>query len=1579
MADDLQLSAELSAAMSSFERAAGWSDMVASLERVLAALRSYPAASRVPHSLTLAKRLAQCTSAALPVSVHLKALEVYGAVLGRLGAAELCADLALWSMGLFAMFAVIGAEARPRLLKLVGEQLLPLGRRLAPCLPGLLVALLPGAAADCAELLDALRAALGERPFFFGIWRAAQLSRAPGVRAGALAYATTHLPAELSAREHAAEYLPSDAIVAASIVACAGDADPAVRRAAVDLLVARFPLQTLGELFSAPGATQQLVGAAMRLMGADDAECRDKVVVWLAGDDALHVHTPALPILLPALVELLTSPAENQYAARASYQILRGVLLDELLRGAVVAAAAPALVRAAMLEARAKDKFHRIVEELLSAPVVWGSLRAWFASTDRLGDADALQVLLFALDFLPVDAPETLEQHLPALFAEAVRRLRVAADGDVLLQVAPGLLELCESLIAAGISLTQSLAYEYCECFPLLLRRWGSDAPMPETAGSLLVSVVSAGLASNVQTTDSTATQSARDFVAAWADTADISRSEQLLLEQQALRLEASLPAWAVACVRCAAAAQPQACSFGLGVLISLASVETVSSILHSRVHADVLARRAWQFLEAEHGVPAHRIALLWLQLQQIIPAACSATMTDAIIHEEQLPERVRHMRRFSFLWLGTDTGGAQVLPVGLFSMLDALSDPMPTVRSAARAWLGAAMTALTQVIDPVLIQLMHPATARNEQFLYVHQFDARRILYFFETATKLCNSEGVIDVIFQLAASELILERWSGLEGAPQAPMTYFDLMVDVSLRFVQSAAAPSSSKSVVAVTAMVRTAAAEFLLLLLPRGGSATAVRVVDPMIPLLGECVSENDHYMQTVVLSVFEASLLPYVGGSSSRSYSFSEVMLRGLGQPAVADLLSDWVAFVAECLPHMGNVPALINKLAVVLCELITAESAASQSASASLLILLEGLTKVTKCWLKPIPKAAASPHPDPPPDSAAQGAGWGFGAVGGMLTAATGMFTPEANAGPHEAHSHAMDAVQSRRAIFGAANLAWASSSGQQDVRDCALRLVRALLDGDGARGILLWWCISANRAARGACVEMLQGVADASPVLFVNCVRSVLAGRYAPSKVTAAATSEQPQSLESLPIHVLEGAAMSLLLQLFARFDDGDALTQSWPALHDTCHQALTQSQSPELAIPSCLYVLRLLECFVRSSPPLAEAGARKALQDLATRVVAQCVAIAQSQAQVSASDLASASARSEMVIDLLGEEGAVLLAEELRGGHSDILSARRSLAAVCLRLMSQLLCPLLGLVWAQTKADRETLLPTALGAIVPAVVSLLCDDKTAPSLLYNAAAVVASFSASSAMLAPWTKDVLGLIGRADFFSAEARTLRELQVAMGAVFSDGRESLQGCVERTSGSVAFAPLLSRDSELDCARALKRLAFVLLSGPVDHHQGSLTLILEKLVGGLKLTLRPVERRRAAATVLLRAAFLTMRVLALRFSSDTLGLFLPIILAELIRVIGQPDEHEPAAVSAALEAAELLLVLRPEQFEPSRWMFLADAEADPLDEEEGAYVPFLLRPVLGVGPQRLAAIREGRGGAEQEAAVLHAFCE
>lgn len=127
---------------------------------------------------------------------------------------------------------------------------LPLKNNLIPCLPGLLISVLPGLEEEGSEIYDRvlkfindLSTTVDTSIFYRALWKSAVSS--PTVRCPSIIYLDKQLPKDEGARENLEEYLPeTQTLVKAAIKDCLDDPELLTQRATMELLLNHFPISS---------------------------------------------------------------------------------------------------------------------------------------------------------------------------------------------------------------------------------------------------------------------------------------------------------------------------------------------------------------------------------------------------------------------------------------------------------------------------------------------------------------------------------------------------------------------------------------------------------------------------------------------------------------------------------------------------------------------------------------------------------------------------------------------------------------------------------------------------------------------------------------------------------------------------------------------------------------------------------------------------------------------------------------------------------------------------------------------------------------------------------------------------------------------------------------------------------------------------------------------------------------------------------------------------------------------------------------------------------------------------------------
>ncbi|KAH3997835.1 hypothetical protein HBH98_133150 [Parastagonospora nodorum] len=298
-----------------------WADYISFLGRLLKALQAHPAEIPViPHSETVALRLAQCLNPALPSGVHQKALDVYAYIFATIGKDALARDLSIYFPGLASVPSFASLSVRPLFLSVFETHILKLDApALRPALKAIILSLLPGLEDETSEdfermfsALDKLRTAI-EGPaeevkgsgssHFWQCFFLAAITNASR-RQGALAFLIRRLPKfGIPARRSSNQSEPStpsgslsaEAEAAISpepglLIRCfeSGLSDPQllIQRGFLDLLVSHLPLDSpvLQERVG-KGDLERLVTAAAGVVSRRDMSLNRRLWAWFLGPE----------------------------------------------------------------------------------------------------------------------------------------------------------------------------------------------------------------------------------------------------------------------------------------------------------------------------------------------------------------------------------------------------------------------------------------------------------------------------------------------------------------------------------------------------------------------------------------------------------------------------------------------------------------------------------------------------------------------------------------------------------------------------------------------------------------------------------------------------------------------------------------------------------------------------------------------------------------------------------------------------------------------------------------------------------------------------------------------------------------------------------------------------------------------------------------------------------------------------------------------------------------------------------------------------------------------------------------------
>ncbi|KAJ2486950.1 hypothetical protein IWW37_005432 [Coemansia sp. RSA 2050] len=424
--------------LQSFDYVQEWADVTAFLTKLSRSFEIYTKFAVVPHKVTVTKRLAQCLNPALPTGVHQKTLSIYELIAKQIGSDELVADLPLYAMGLFPFMRNASLKAKPQLLGILEDFFVPLGSGLRPCLKSITVGVLPGLEEGSADvvnrvvgLLDKLKDTIDE-PFFFQTLFLIMITNSEQ-RESALKYLAQRLPV-FTRQDDVAQVCGDDAsLMARALAATLTDSKTLVLRAALDLVMTRFPLRTT--VFK-PKDLVLLMKHASEVVLKKDMSLNRRLYTWLLGpgdseaEQAAYFQQFAQPHLTDALLgsfAAMSSAPDHQHTV---LRVLIGLtdkpaisqpVLDTIFVPLMLLLIAERDSRAERALPVRLASVSRMFVEMLDPFFTWSNTvnQLTDAVAEYSGEADVqritrvLQLVQFFVQTFELDDEATLQVHVP--------------------------------------------------------------------------------------------------------------------------------------------------------------------------------------------------------------------------------------------------------------------------------------------------------------------------------------------------------------------------------------------------------------------------------------------------------------------------------------------------------------------------------------------------------------------------------------------------------------------------------------------------------------------------------------------------------------------------------------------------------------------------------------------------------------------------------------------------------------------------------------------------------------------------------------------------------------------------------------------------------------------------------------------------------------------------------------------------------------------------------------------------------------------------------------------------------------
>ncbi|KAJ2621596.1 hypothetical protein GGI26_003929 [Coemansia sp. RSA 1358] len=425
--------------LQSFDYVSEWADVTAFLTKLGRSFEIYSKFPVIPHKETVAKRLAQCLNPALPTGVHQKALIIYEQIFKQIGSEQLVTDLPLYSYGLFPFMRNASLKTKPQLLDIFAEFFIPLGSSLRSCMKSFTAGILPGFEEGSTDvlnrvvgLLDKLRDTV-DPSFFYQTIFLVMITNVEQ-RESALKYLSQRIPV-FTQKEDVVNFCGEDpSLMARALAATLTDSKTLVLRAALDLIMTRFPLRT--NTFGEKDLVLLMKHAAEVVLKKDMSLNR-RLYTWLLGpgesdaEQSAYFQEFAQKYLTNALLGSFAAMSSNPDHQHTVLRVLIGLLDKPVIAQPILNSIFVPLIQLLIAERDGRTEHalpvklasvSRMFVEMLDPIFTWSSIVNQL--TDSTADCSsgvldikkltrALRLVLFFVQTFELDDDATLQVHIP--------------------------------------------------------------------------------------------------------------------------------------------------------------------------------------------------------------------------------------------------------------------------------------------------------------------------------------------------------------------------------------------------------------------------------------------------------------------------------------------------------------------------------------------------------------------------------------------------------------------------------------------------------------------------------------------------------------------------------------------------------------------------------------------------------------------------------------------------------------------------------------------------------------------------------------------------------------------------------------------------------------------------------------------------------------------------------------------------------------------------------------------------------------------------------------------------------------
>ncbi|KAJ3040698.1 hypothetical protein HDV00_010591 [Rhizophlyctis rosea] len=1002
--------------------------------------------------------------------------------------------------------------------------------------------------------------------------------------------------------------------------------------------------------------------------------------------------------------------------------------------------------------------------------------------------------------------------------------------------------------------------------------------------------------------------------------------------------------------------------------------------------YLDRIVRKFWNFLAPEDSAYHEEITNLIWELTVVLSTYSVENVFVRLLAEEIPEKRGGAMRKFGvFYRLSEEKNKPVSLAFSrvLFFVLDSLRCDDVTLQRAGEMWVRSYVRNQIRLLDPILAILFHhdvvpkPATVRisGEEvplLYYVGPFNCGQVEYGLATlaAVTKVGDRGFVRIVWNVVVDG---DVGSEVDGDGGEKMTYGDLLMNISLRYLESEPSPKhtdlfTQRKMDAIHARL----CDFLHLLIVRSEKDNLrqrlVREMhDVVVRKLLFCIFSGRCDLQPRLLRLWRAGMA--VGGGEEDGKGgvegspplFVRTILDALSVRTNRPVLQNWIDFILVSLPHFrSSFTKVLLPIIRCICEEISknrsylsryirffsGEGGTNASPARTgegrvdteLPVLLFGLERVFAFFLE-------------------EGGGSSFadGSVSGGGGDTIRFLTDYVNSVVWgETTQPEEESVQRKvrefillmtPGVFRALEEVYAVviSPGRafdvlgKEVRGRVLRVFEVVFGAfpvDALEAVVEVWFAECGGIpddehvkSNNVTIQMMHSIQGCGQVDIVNILLESLRNRAAISQ--GGAPREKTRRLLRPP--TLPDASIMLFLEKYCQYwADVQTLEETWSGVLAYLKDSFLAPGAYKFMFPSMLRLLTVYFDKLVGRPTFEDKRYRREAEDAYQKICDSCILIGGR-----AFDKGGWSGRAVPVVDVEGvgivvddsgnESGPIAVLPEIAG------NLKRASKMSEDTLMQEIIMYLATAVFPSLRkflTDQDRVLALFTNAMYYIVGPTLRNRQNVRLLLAPVLELICAMTKVPSGYKTWRKDAWDSFMDPRFFQMGLAAERKWRVIVQSAMVNEKERVGELLGRISAAPSSTLFVSKDQEaLNRAHALRRLSFAIFCGPTDQYVPHLPAIQEKLVDILKVS---------NGGVVHCEAYLCLRVLLRRMTPKHLANIWPTVLTELIRLFGvylrSQDAERPSedlsVFFAACKFLDLLLVLGIDDFQWHQWIFVTE---------------------------------------------------